>query len=44
MMLKQAKRLCPALNSGGASYWMGHRPSLPDSLPVIGDAPGHANA
>jgi D-amino-acid dehydrogenase len=43
-MLQQAKRLYPALNTRGASYWMGHRPSLPDSLPVIGRAPGHANA
>lgn len=25
------------------STWMGHRPSLPDSLPVIGPAPGFAN-
>ena len=24
--------------------WMGHRPSLPDSLPVIGRAPAAANA
>jgi D-amino-acid dehydrogenase len=23
--------------------WMGHRPSMPDSLPVIGPAPGHEN-
>jgi D-amino-acid dehydrogenase len=44
VMLKQAKRLYPALNTSGASYWMGHRPSLPDSLPVIGRAPRHANA
>lgn len=28
--------------SRGASTWMGHRPCLPDSLPVIGEVPGHA--
>jgi D-amino-acid dehydrogenase len=44
VMLQQARRLYPALNDSGASYWMGHRPSLPDSLPVIGRAPRHANA
>ena len=44
VMLKHAKRLYPGLNTTGASYWMGHRPSLPDSLPVIGRAPRHANA
>ena len=44
VMLKHAKRLYPALNTTGASYWMGHRPSLPDSLPVIGRAPHHTNA
>ena len=25
----------PGLANGGTSEWMGHRPSLPDSLPVI---------
>ena len=44
VMLQHAKRLYPALNDRGATYWMGHRPSLPDSLPVIGRAPHHANA
>jgi D-amino-acid dehydrogenase len=44
VMLKHAKRLYPGLSITGASYWMGHRPSLPDSLPVIGRAPRHANA
>lgn len=27
--------------SNGASTWMGHRPCLPDSLPVIGEVPTH---
>ena len=30
----------PGLNLDGAERWMGYRPSLPDSLPVIGRAPG----
>lgn len=33
----------PKLCVGEASEWMGHRPSLPDSLPVIGRAPGYRN-
>lgn len=35
------KRLFPKLNTSEATQWMGHRPSLPDSLPVIGSLPGH---
>ena len=30
-----AKRYLPGLNSEQAENWMGHRPSTPDSLPVI---------
>ncbi len=30
----------PGLNLAGAERWMGYRPSHPDSLPVIGKAPG----
>ncbi|WP_417462420.1 NAD(P)/FAD-dependent oxidoreductase [Kordiimonas sp.] len=28
---------------GGIRPWMGFRPTLPDSLPVMGPAPGHSN-
>ena len=35
------KEIFPRLNVDGASEWMGHRPSLPDSLPVIGRMPGY---
>lgn len=35
-MLKRAKRLMPELNIDGGKPWMGFRPSIPDSLPVIG--------
>lgn len=39
-MLSKAKRFLPELKTSGGVEWMGHRPSLPDSLPVIGVAPG----
>ncbi len=29
----------PGLSDEGARLWMGFRPSMPDSLPVIGAAP-----
>lgn len=35
-MLKKAQRFLPALKTEGGREWMGYRPSLPDSLPVIG--------
>lgn len=34
-------RLFPQIRSGTVSSWMGHRPSLPDSLPVIGPSARH---
>ncbi len=34
-MLKKAKRFLPDLDTRGGTEWMGYRPSLPDSLPVI---------
>ncbi len=34
-MLAHAKRMYPRLNDEGATFWMGSRPSTPDSLPVI---------
>jgi D-amino-acid dehydrogenase len=35
-LLAHAQRLFPALRALRYTRWMGHRPSLPDSLPVIG--------
>jgi D-amino-acid dehydrogenase len=35
-MVEKAKRFLPALREQGGKQWMGFRPSLPDSLPVIG--------
>lgn len=38
-LLKKAAQFLPGLNTDGGSQWMGFRPSLPDSLPVIGASP-----
>lgn len=43
-LLQGAKRLLPALTHGKVECWMGHRPSLPDSLPVLGRSPRFPNA
>lgn len=40
-LLAKAKRFLPDLDATGGTQWMGLRPSMPDSLPVIGNAPGH---
>ena len=37
-LLAKAQRFLPGLNALGGTQWMGKRPSLPDSLPVIGAA------
>jgi glycine/D-amino acid oxidase-like deaminating enzyme len=42
MLFDQAAPLLPGLDQRDATRWMGHRPSLPDSLPAIGAATGHA--
>ena len=38
-LLHHAQRLFPNADLSRFSEWMGHRPSLPDSLPVIGRSP-----
>jgi len=49
MLFKNAQQVLtvlPEFNAQTAKEeykWMGHRPSLPDSLPVIGQAPNHDN-
>ena len=37
-MLEKAKRFLPGLKTESGREWMGYRPSMPDSLPVIGRA------
>lgn len=39
VLLQHGKRLFPGLNDAGRERWMGRRPSLPDSLPVISASP-----
>lgn len=41
-MLTKAARFLPGLRTEGGRQWMGFRPSLPDSLPVIGPATASA--
>lgn len=40
-LLEQVKGLYPRVRVEAFTEWMGHRPCMPDSLPVIGRAPGH---
>ncbi|WP_269931471.1 NAD(P)/FAD-dependent oxidoreductase [Aminobacter sp. HY435] len=42
-MLEKAKKFLPGLDPSGGREWMGFRPSLPDSLPVIGGSQQHPN-
>lgn len=42
-LLPHAQRLLPGLSNQGQTEWMGHRPSTPDSLPVIGRSTRHGN-
>lgn len=42
LLAKHVKAGLPLLDISTPTTWMGHRPCLPDSMPVIGQAPGHA--
>jgi D-amino-acid dehydrogenase len=42
-LIEVARGLLPGLNVEGARFWMGHRPALPDSLPIIDRAAQAAN-
>jgi D-amino-acid dehydrogenase len=44
VLLHKGRQLLPQLDTSRVSRWMGHRPCLPDSLPVIGAAPAAGNA
>ncbi|NDV12298.1 FAD-dependent oxidoreductase [Crenobacter sp. HX-7-9] len=39
ILLDKARRIVGDFGTEGMSVWMGNRPSLPDTLPVIGPAP-----
>lgn len=43
-LIGAARILFPRLNTSSARPWMGHRPSLPDALPIIDRARGFRNA
>ncbi|MEJ8568135.1 NAD(P)/FAD-dependent oxidoreductase [Elongatibacter sediminis] len=40
-LLQHAQRFLPGLEGEAVTEWMGQRPMMPDSLPVIGPLPGH---
>lgn len=42
-ILAHARALAPSIGGATGKPWMGPRPSLPDSLPIIDRAPRHAN-
>jgi D-amino-acid dehydrogenase len=41
ILVDHARRLFPGLQSNETRYWMGFRPSTPDSLPILGPVTGH---
>ncbi len=43
VLLKQAAVYLPGLKTAGATQWMGHRPFMVDSMPVISASPSHGN-
>jgi D-amino-acid dehydrogenase len=42
-LVEKARAMLPGLDGRTLSEWQGCRPSLPDSLPVLGRAPGRSN-
>lgn len=44
LLRRQAARLFPDLDTSGGTEWMGFRPTLPDSLPIVGPSPRVPNA
>lgn len=43
ILLEQGRKMFPGLAGGEVTRWMGHRPCLPDSVPVIGPSPNARN-
>ena len=44
VLLERGQRMFERLNDAGKSEWMGFRPSMPDSVPVISASTRHRNA
>jgi glycine/D-amino acid oxidase-like deaminating enzyme len=42
ILIEHARRLFPDLTHGTPRLWMGHRPSTPDSLPILGEVRKHS--
>ena len=42
-LYQHANKILPGLCDENNTHWMGHRPSLPDSLPIIGRSPIRKN-
>ncbi|MEX2200762.1 MAG: FAD-binding oxidoreductase [Dongiaceae bacterium] len=43
VLLKHGQRIFPTIDTSDRRYWMGFRPSVPDSVPVISQGARHAN-
>ncbi|MDZ4735769.1 MAG: FAD-dependent oxidoreductase [Rhodospirillaceae bacterium] len=43
VLLKHGKRVFPTIDTTDRRYWMGFRPSVPDSVPVISQGARYAN-
>jgi glycine/D-amino acid oxidase-like deaminating enzyme len=43
VLLEHIRSMFPNVDIREHRFWMGYRPSTPDSLPVLGEAPGRAN-
>ncbi|MBP2239196.1 D-amino-acid dehydrogenase [Sinorhizobium kostiense] len=41
VLVKRAREALPDLRADGATEWMGHRPALPDTVPIIGPSVKH---
>jgi D-amino-acid dehydrogenase len=41
VLVKRAREALPELKAEGTTEWMGHRPALPDTVPVIGPSAKH---
>lgn len=41
LMIRQSLAMLPGLQADGVRFWLGRRPSFPDSLPALGPIKGH---
>lgn len=43
VLLKQGEEMFPGIRGSEVTRWMGHRPCIPDSVPVVSRSPKHRN-